>query len=275
MTEATEELFKEEMIAVTDLVVDSRVQRQALNMAKVRKFVKRYNPSALGIVTVSRRADRSLVVVDGMHRVEATRIFTTNAGLMLCHVFTDLSLADEAQMFLDLNETTQPMVADKFNVTLSADSVEGDAARDMQELVGAYGWRISRTQANGHINCIRIATRLYELSQKLDAQPNLLQAAILVITRAWGNDRHGVQGPILEGIGRMFGEYGSNLDMTRLVDTLKAYQGGPQTLVAEAQALAAIRKGRVSMAVAEQLVESYNKGLRSGNRTLSQWRKRS
>lgn len=271
MTTPTEN-HREEVIQVNKLEIDRRVQREGLNRQKVQRMVKRYNKDALGIISVSERKDRSLIIIDGQHRWDATRIVTDNEGFLQCRVFTGLTLAQEAQMFLDLNETTKPPVIDLFKVQQNADGPEGDAARDIAEILMGYGWKISRVPADGNINAVKVVQRMYELSEKVQAEPNLLRATILVIDRAWGKGRHGAQGAIFEGIARMFAEYGSRLDLDRMIEVCKTYQGGPQTLIAEASQMAALRKGKVSMAVAELLVEQYNKGRRT--RHLETWRKR-
>jgi len=263
----------EEDLQVGDLEIDRQVQRQGLNSAKVERMVKSWNPNAQGKITVSyRHPTRTYVVVDGQHRVEAIRRLTDNAGTVPCIVFKGLTLAQEAQMFLDLNHTTVPPKIDKFKVQQKTEGEEGDSARSIVELVGAYGWTVSRTAANGHVNAVSVLERLYALSNKIEADPNLIQVTMLVITRAWGNDRFGVQAPILEGIGRMFAEYGSLLETDRLITVLKEYKGGPQTLTSEASQVSALRKGKVSMGVADILVNSYNKGRRS--KTLAPWTRR-
>jgi hypothetical protein len=270
MSKATE-VFEDLDLPVNELEIDRRVQRTGINLAKVARMVKNYNPAAVGTITVSVRKDRSKIIIDGQHRWEATRRVTDNAGTINAHVFHGLTLAEEAQMFLDLNDTTQPPVIDKFKVSLNTDGPEGDNARDIQEILGNYGWTISNIPANGNVNCVKVVERVYALSQKIEADPSLIQVTILVVTRAWGNDRFGAQGPVFEGIARMFAEYGSRLDLDRLIDVMKSF-AGPRALIAEATGLAAIRKGKVSMGVAEMLVEAYNKGRRS--RQLEAWRAR-
>lgn len=265
--------FTTQSLSVNVLDIDYAVQRKGLNLAKVRKIKKRFNEAALGYVTVSFRKDHSYIVLDGMHRVQAVKEMTDNQGEVLCHVFTGLTLAEEAQIFLDKNETTAPRLIDKYLVTLNAEGEDGDVARDIRDLVGAYGWTISHIASPGHINAISALTKLYKLSKSLDAYPNLVQLTILVITRAWGNDRHGVNSTVLEGLGRMFAEYGERLDVDILIETMKAYKGGPQTLHTSAQQMASLRQGKVSMAVAELLVDEYNKGRRS--KKLETWRARS
>lgn len=273
MTETVKHDYTVEDLAVTDLEVDTRVQRQGLNRAKVLRIKNNYSPAALGIITVSyREATKAYVVIDGMHRVEATRIFTDNTGTLQCKVFRGLTLAEEVQMFLDLNDTTQPPEIDKYKVLLSGEGPEADAARDISELLGGYGWQISRVAANGNVNAVKVVWRMYELSKKRDADPNLILMAIVTISKAWGNDRYGAQGPVFEALARMYAEYGARLDLDHLVDVLKSYQGGPRSLIAEGQLLASARKMKQSMAIADILVNLYNKGRRT--RQLDAWRRR-
>lgn len=273
MSKAATHDYTVENLPVTSLEVDNRVQRQGLNRTKVLRIKNNYNPGALGIITVSYRENsKAYVVIDGMHRTEATRIVTDNTGELQCKVFRGLTLAEEVQMFLDLNDTTQPPEIDKFKVLLSGEGSDADAARDISELLGAYGWQVSRVAANGNVNAVTVVWRMYELSKKRDADPNLILMAIMTITKAWGNDRFGAQGPVIEALARMYAEYGARMDLDHLVDVLKLYQGGPRSLLAEAKQLAAVRKMKASMALADILVNSYNKGRRT--RQLDAWRRR-
>lgn len=281
MTKPTETVegfpFEEADLNVNELEIDRRVQRSGMNLAKVERIKKNFNPGAVGSILVSHRRDRSYIIIDGQHRWQAVRELTDNSGVIRCRVVGSpsepLTLSEEAQLFLDTNDTSQPLVIDKFNVLQNTDGPEGRDAREISELLMAYGWKISRIPAPGNINAVNAVRRIFKLSQEIDAQPNLVHATILVITRAWGNDRYGVQAPILEGIGRMFAEYGSRLDVDRLTDVLKVYKGGPRTLSAEAAQMAAVMKGKLSMAVASLLVNEYNKGRRT--KQLETWRKTS
>lgn len=258
-----------ENIPVTELRVDRNVQREGLNMNKVREIVAKFNPQAVGTITVSLRADRSYVIIDGQHRWEAVRILSDNAGFMNAHVYTGLTLGQEAQMFLDLNRTTVPLMADKFKVTLLVDGAEGDAARQIQAIVGAYGWKVSRVPSKGNINCIGVLQRMHRLSLEKNADPHLIQMAILVITRAWGNDRHGAQASVVECLCRIFAEYGTAaIDLDRLIGVLQEFI--PRTLTKEAAQLAAIKGSKVSMGMAEMVITRYNKVKKSGS--LYEWR---
>lgn len=266
----SDNVYTEKDLLVNELVMDRRVQRSGLDRVKVEVMVREWNPAAQGVVTVSHRKDLSYVIIDGQHRWEAVRRLTDNAGTVLCHIFEGLTLVEEARMFLDLNRTTAPRLIDKFKVRLTE---EDPAAVEISAILGSYGWVVSAIPANGNINAVGVLERIYKLSLKGEVEPNLIQSTILVITRAWGNDRAGTQAVIFEGVARLIEEYRDKADLDVLIDKMKTYQGGPLTLHAEATQLAAIRKGKVSMAVAEILVEAYNKGRRTN--VLAPWRKRS
>jgi ParB-like nuclease domain. len=262
--------YTEKDIAVGDLTIDRRVQRSGYDRAKVERMVKEFNQDALGVVTVSHRKDLSYVIIDGQHRWETVRRVTDNQGTLRCRVFEGLTIEEEAQMFLDLNHTTAPRLIDKFKVRITR---QDPAAVEIAGIIGAYGWTVSHVPANGNINAVGVLERIYKLSVKNEVEPNLVHSTILVITRAWGNDRSGAQAVIFEGIGRLLDEYRDRVDLDILIQRMKEFKGGPLTLHAEAGQLAAIRKGKVSMAVAELLVEAYNKGRRTN--VLAPWRKRS
>jgi len=263
-------IFTEEDLSVKDLTVDRRVQRSSLNLSKIDRIVLRFNPGALGVVTVSRRKDRSSVVVDGAHRVEAVRRVTENRGTVRCHVFTGLTLAEEAQMFLDLNHTSKPLYIDQFRVRIEA---EDPIAVGISKIVHSYGWTISPLAANGNINAPAALERLWRLSERLELEPHLVQLTILVVTRSWGTERAGVQGVILDGIGRLLAEHGSLIDIDTLIERLRLFKGGPSQLHIEATQFAALQKMRVSMAVASLCTAEYNRYMRKNG--LPQWRRRS
>jgi hypothetical protein len=262
--------FTEEWIPVSDLEIDRSVQRDHLDLRKIERMVKNFNEAALGVIIVSRRNRVTNIVIDGMHRTQAVKEVTDNTGKVLCHVFHDLSRKDEAQMFLDLNAGTQPTLIDKYKKRLIT---EDPVAVGIDELLRAYGFTIDNNNQNGSVNAVGAVERVYTKSLRLEAEPNLLQLILISVTHAWGTDRDGVNASILDGLGAFFAVHGSNLDLDRFKRKLEAYKGGPMGLLTDARSLAAIRKGKISMAVAELLTDDYNKGAKT--KFLQKWNQRS
>lgn len=265
----TEFNFTEEWIPVSDLVIDRDIQRGWMDNRKIERIVHKFNPAALGVITVSRRNAATNAVIDGMHRKEAVARVTSNEGKLLCHVFKGLSKAEEAQMFLDLNAGSQPTLFDKFKVRIVA---EDQDAISINQTVHAYGWTLATSPARGNIVAVGTLEKIYRIGQRLEIEPDLLATTLMLITHAWDTDPEGALANILEGVAALQVEYGDQLDLKRLEQKLRMYPGGPRGLFVDAQVFAASRKGRVAMGVAERLVDEYNVGMKG--RALHPWRKR-
>jgi hypothetical protein len=257
-------------VPVSELVVDPAVQRAFLSVPKIERIMKGFNPIALGRALVSQRADRSKVVLDGMHRREVVNRMTDGKGTLPVEMYTGLTREQEAQLFLDKNAGDKPNTIDRYRVGLVAGI---EKIVEIDKLVHSYGWQVSSFGGNGNLSCVVALQKLWDFSVENEKQPNLVQMALMVITRAWGTDAQGGQGHLVLGVGRVIGEYGDKLNVDTLIDRLRTYNGGPVSLTATARQYASMRKQALPMAVAELLVESYNKGL--GAKTqLRKWNKR-
>jgi hypothetical protein len=265
--------FHTEVLPVKDLEIDRKVQREIYSDRKVEGIIKNFNPAALGVITVSRRNAVTQVIVDGWHRWSAVKIMTDNNGEMLCNVFNDLTLEEEAQLFLDLNDGSQPNAMDRFRARL----IVGDpVAVDIDKVTKYYGWVIQRQGGNGTLQCIKALERVYRRSQAAGDEPNVLQDVAMVLNRAWGNDRHAGSAVIIEALAAFLTEYGTKIDFDRLYNRLSQYAGGPSALLNDAETIAAARRMRVPMAVADQITDHYNRnptgpGLKT--KALPAWRR--
>lgn len=263
-----EKTSTEQYVPVGELTIDRLVQRSNVDFRKVERLKKNWNPDAVGLIVVSQRNKVDKIVLDGQHRYLAFAQLTDNQGEMLAQVFTGLSLQQEAQLFLDTNAGNQPSLLDKFRVKVVA---EDEIAVAVNRMVRAYGWDIGNSPNNGSISAVGALERIYKIGETLELEPHLLQSTLMVITHAWGLDRGGVQAVIMEGVAALIAENDVNMDLKRLETALKTYPGGALGLHTDSTALAALKQGKVSMAVAIQVTDHYNKGRKA--RTLSPWRR--
>lgn len=264
--------YEDRLVSVNDLEIDPQVQRFRYNPRKVEHIVKHFNESALGIVTVSRRNAVTLVVVDGWHRWEAKRRVSDSTGELLCRVFDGLTLAQEAQMFLDLNPGNQPTALDRYRMRLLTDDADTLA---IDKAIHAYGWAVHPQKAVGHLQCVNTLTRIQKLAQAGgEVTEKLLADTMLVTSRAWPGTAEAGQSIILEGIAAVINEYRDKLDLNRLVAQLRDYAGGPAALASNAQQLSRVTRARAPMSVADLMVKQYNLNLRPGGPTiLGSWRR--
>lgn len=260
--------FIVEEIPANALRVDPRVQRDGLNVKKVEEIFTNFNEDALGVITVSRRKNDGDYVIDGWHRDEAAKRKDPTFQLT-CRVFEGLTVVEEAEMFLALNTTTNPSLLEKYKVRLAANDPDSLL---IEQITTSRGWKVHPMPSPGHIQAIGALYRINELSKKVEAEPHLLDITLMVITKAWGNDRDGAQAVILEGIARVLAKYAGRLDITRLYEVLRNRSGGVQALHNEATQMAKMERSRVTNMVAHLVVVTYNKNARG--RALPAWGQR-
>ncbi len=265
--------FTEETLSVTELENDPSYQRP-LELAKVARIKRNFNVNALGVFTVSRRSNHGIYIIDAQHRNEVVRqkmLDGDHDGKVSCHVFHDLSVAEEAQMYLELNYSSQPTPLQKFKARLTAGE---QSAVEIAKMLSFYGWAINPAPGHGTIQAIAAVDKVYALSTKIEAEPNLVQMVILTISRAWGDDENGGVGAIFLGLGQLYAEYTDRVDVDRLAQKLADYKGGPSALYNNARQLATLQNWKLSATIASLAVEEYNKGLSKESNRLPQWRKR-
>lgn len=255
-----------EMVPVSKLEIDPKMQRLALDVRKIERIRKEYNPDALGIITASQRNAAETVILDGGHRWRATVEETENQGTLLTRVFKGLTRQEEAVLFLLLNSGNQPNLLDKFRINLVA---EDPVAVGIDQIVKQFGLGIGPAGNENTVQCVGALRRVYVMSLKGECDPNLLDLSIRAITNAWGKDGQGLQATMIEGIALFLAKNSANVDFARTWERLRAYPGGAMGLHAKARANAANRGMRMPHSVADLVTDVYNKGLNT--RKLPVW----
>lgn len=262
-----------EWIRAKDLEVDPDVQREKINPKIVDKIRQNWDDALAGVITVVRRDPVTQIIIDGWHRWRALMENTDGEGLLLCKVYEDRATTQESEMFLGLNSGTRPTPIDRWRQELrAADST----AVEVNRLVEAFGWSIGGNPGDGIIQAVSAVKRIYQRSVDREKDPNVLMLTLKLVTHAWGHDRDAVAAVMLEGISAFLSEHGGRIDLVVLEERLKAYAGGPYVFHQNASALASHRRVKVSMAVAELLVDLWNKSRPTGSpKALPAWTKRS
>lgn len=248
-----------ERVRLGDITIDQRVQRN-VDQTRVAAIAKGFNWAAFGVPALSRREDRvTLVILDGMHRIEGGKAAGFIDATPQMRVHTGLTLAEEAALFLELNNTRKPMPVDLFRIGVTS----GD--RDlimMNRLIEHHGLVVAHAGRTA-FRAVTAIRRIYGIDEMAATR------ALDVCVRAWGVHSDSVQGSIYEGMGLFFIRYGDGPNAEELADRLKKYPGGASGLLGAARGLAKIRSVSIPNAVADILVGEYNKGRRT--RALPPW----
>jgi uncharacterized protein DUF6551 len=246
------------MVKVADIEVDHQVQRTRLQPRKVEKMKREFNSKALGTITLSDRGHGYYIALDGMHRTQVVRELTDGLGEIRARVLTGLTREEEAEIFLLLNDGSQPDKFEKYRVAVVAKHPEVSA---IDALVHSFGYTIGNTSAQGTINAIGAVQRLYRLGdQRFDGPGEILKQTLMTIQAAWGDNATGLSAVSLEGVARVIDRF-KDIDLGRLADAMKTAVGGPEAVIGAGKQLANIRGLRGWQGVGQKLVDLYNKNL--------------
>lgn len=242
-----------------------RYQRN-LDVRRVEKIAADFNPAALGAITVVKRADGTLWIIDGNHRRNAA--IRVGHKEMFAIQYEGLTLAEEAALFLELNATKQVQAVDRFHASVLA----GDPQSvEIAEVLARHGWSVSMDNRPGKIASVAALGNIYQgvgiAGQKPGVQ--LVDDTMATVTAAWGLNRDGGQGQIIRGIAKVLVRYEGQIDRGSLVERLSKIT--PATLIAEGKATASAIGCIADVGVARRIIQHYNARKRTGQVTDWEW----
>ena len=256
-----------DLVNLNSLSIDPRVQRkEGVQVARAQKMADSFDPHALGALTISKRSNGQMVILDGAHRSEACRLAGYGKPLHAL-VYTGLTLQQEAAMFSLLNTFQAP----SFVSRMLAKVVAGDpASTQIVDTIKKHGWTIGFSSEDGSFAAVAAAERVYKNAVgalPTGPYPEVLDRAIAVLTGAWRHDRESAHQMILLGLGQLFGRFGDAVDAASL--SAKLSQERPNTLIGNARVLQSVQGGTTTAAMAKVIVGIYNKKRRT--HLLPEW----
>src|SRR5467141_162911 len=202
-------------LPVKALAVDRRYQRD-LKAAWVRELATRWDDRLLGILVVSER-DGGFWILEGQHRVAALMTRGEQERKVPCLSFSNLSLKEEADIYLGRNAARLQTQIAMYHAKLTAE--DPIAMRINRIVVETYKYTIGQS-GKTNIQAIGALTTLTEW--------NSLAETFRILDKAWGgedNKAEHARAVILLGIGAAIRYYGKLLDHDRLAQQLKSYDG--------------------------------------------------
>ncbi len=254
---------KNSMISTDILNVCSAYQRN-LNRSRVNKIVKHFDADAFGSLTVGKRPDGSLWVVDGFHRLEVAK--KLNILKVACDIFLSSGQSHEAKIFRTKN-TERASVSSK-NV-FKARLIEGDPqAIEISKVAEKHGLKIN-TSTGGYgwpwIDATSMLDRSYE---KIGGDG--LSRVFNVIVQSWKKESSALLGDVIGGLAILIYKH-PELDDERLISKLtnQAVSVIRRSALANFELLKADRSTNVNSDAKGQgmylsIKHIYNSGLRKG-----------
>lgn len=254
-----------EKIKLCDMTVYPEAQRR-FRPTWASKLAGQFDPNLVGIITLNQRVDGSYAVVNGQHRRAAGQMTGYDETAFTCHVYHHLNTAEEAALFLALNNTRNIPSIDTFLVgVLKGDATAVTVASILQEFDLEAG-----TGNHNAFMAIKAANNIVNDSGAVTG-PEAFRTALDVVTQAWrspnGTGRKGfLNGFIVHGIALMALMYGPRFEPKHMADRLRKF-GDPQVLIGTIRGRKTTHQGSAATVARVVLTEIYNKGLGS-NRQL-------
>lgn len=204
--------------------IDLKVQRQ-LQEPRAEAMAEDFQPHALGLLTASKRADGHVYILDGSHRVSAARRANYD-GLMATRLFENLTLKEEAALFLTLNSSRAVQAIDRFKVRIT----EGEpVAVGINDILKRYDLHVdwANNSSLNVISAIGALEKIYKGAgvREEGTHADLVDKLVSTITKSWsGGDGKMVRSTfsrvILEGLGYFIATYNKRIDYERLIFVL-------------------------------------------------------
>jgi hypothetical protein len=260
ITEGSRRKPKVKQIAASDIHVDPEVQRDVIP-ARVKALADKMDLDAIGIITVSDRGGKGMVALDGQHRLAALEQIGMGEWEVTCLVYSGLDTNQEAALFRRLNDTRKITPYDDFSKGL----VEGDeTCVAINEIVEKHGLHVTAGGGrDGSVSCVNKLRQVYGINGVAPVG-EILDRTLEDSTEAWGIRYSAVDKSIIGGLAIVHTTYADEIDRPTLVKKLAKYKGGSSALIGTARLLKDLRSAPLDRVVASVIVETYNRGRRSG-----------
>lgn len=126
---------------------------------RVRRIAENFDPELFGVPVLSMRADDSLYVVDGWHRISAL-VMVGDDALVQCEVHRGLTVGDEARMFHRLQKERRGHT--QFGQFKARLCFGEPAAVEIRRIAGRHGLKICTNKSTKTITAVASAERSHK-----------------------------------------------------------------------------------------------------------------
>lgn len=253
-------------VTVSPAEIQTPIYQRNLDVRRVEKIAAEFNADALGAITIVKRADGTLWIIDGNHRRNAA-IRVGHKSLFAIQ-YEGLTRAEEAGLFLELNSTKQVQPVDRFNASVLAGDPRSVA---IAKSAGSHGWNIAMNSGPGNLSSVMALGQIFDGVGIAGQKPGvaLVDNTLAVITAAWGLNRDGGQAQIIKGIAKVLVRYDGEISHASLIERLSKVT--PANVIAQGKATAAALGCIADIGVARSVVNLYNARKRTGQLTDWTW----
>lgn len=249
-------------VKVEDLIIDLSYQRKP-NANKVSKIISNFDPNAIGVLVCSMREDGTIAVIDGGHRIAALNAMGMSKTDVRCLVFFELTIAQEAEMFVTLNDNrTKPKTQDIFK----SKAMSGDKdAIAIQNILDKFGLSISNGPAMNSVRAVGTISTIYKRNGSA-----VLENSISILGSAFDKHSSSFSDCALIAVSKILATYGDKVDKNRMIATLSTFGNANLWLNKGSGISKALGYKDVNIGMIICLISDYNKRLKSNRLNIKE-----
>jgi hypothetical protein len=248
-----------QQVPLERITIDARVQREVLP-TKLQKMVSTFCWAGIDSapVILSHRGGK-YIVLDGQHRILAVEKQGLRNGAkehtIGAMVYSDLTLEQEALLFLLLNDQSKVNAAATFNVLVTA-GVESACA--VNKVISHHGLNVGTN--NNQFAAVGAAMRISRWPNGLST----LNTTFDILTRAFPDPvptNRPLREEIVTAVARIVHRYGDDLKVdpfVRMLQNRYSAQDASDRILAAGEALRAANNASKTLNIAGALVTNYN-----------------
>lgn len=201
-------------IEMARLVVDHVSYQRPFLLRVAQAMAAHWDDVKGGVLIVNRRANGTLVIIDGQHRFEALRLL--GRKFAPCLVYEELTVREEAEVFWKANTDRRRVRNDVlFHARLTA---QDPVALDIEEAITSHGFhRTTSGDDRRGLAALAALERIYQWGGRA-----LLNEVLDTLNGVWRDDMRSRSGVAMQGLGFFLHRYRGepNFDPQRLLDIL-------------------------------------------------------
>lgn len=256
------------ILPITKFKIDHSYQRINISPKVVKNIIRKFDWRAFDELSISKRSDGSLYLLDGMHRIEACKQLSIKK--VPCKIFTGLTIQQEAEICnIKMYARKKTTCAESFKSGLIANDLNYIKIKNILE---ANNIKLSfvhnggkKLRERGLISCFNVILRIYGISVAHFKNVFQILNKLYYVDGKW--DEYALSQLMVSGMD-YFIRY---IDPDKVnIDKLKRKCGGflmPKKYISIASANSAVLgRGSLPKQLAIAMIKDYNCGLRSENK---------
>lgn len=228
--------------------------------SRLKKFLAELDLDAIGVLHAVEYAiggEMALWIVDGQHRWRA--LIDHGFGEWTVEVKVHVDVKDDAKasaLFLKLNDRAVVSPYARYRNELKAGQED---AVGVDNIVGRFDLEVSNYKDDSRLTCPVSLKKVYNVDEG-----STLNETLKMIVSAWGSKSAALEGKVIEGLAMVLSRYNGVMEKEVMSKKLSKYPGGASGIVGDARGLQEFRKVAIPRCIAERIIETYNKGRKSG-----------